>query len=288
MSLLRTKQNNVLRTHKEVAGLLKKIADEKNKESTKLKRVDQIQRSINKNTTASTFRNKQQQLVKLSDELAKISSKIATLEKNLADKNTQLYNHQDSLRKEEDRERKKVLDADKKREREQLQHERAITNELRAQKAIASNHISSSPPLIASSDKTYDAFISHASEDKDDFVRPLAEALISVGFKIWYDEMTLKVGDSLRQSIDGGLAQSRFGIVVFSGAFFKKNWTQYELNGLVNREMEGGKVILPIWHKVSKDEVRSFSPSLADKVAINSSLSSQDEIVQQLSDVLAF
>ena len=74
----------------------------------------------------------------------------------------------------------------------------------------------------------YDAFVSHASEDKDEFVKPLVEALQDAGYKVWYDEFTLKVGDSLRRSIDNGLTNSRYGIVVFSNAFFAKNWTQYE------------------------------------------------------------
>src|ERR1051325_3140270 len=75
----------------------------------------------------------------------------------------------------------------------------------------------------------YDAFICHASEDKDDLVRPLAEGLMKLGHKIWYDEFQLRVGDSLRRSIDKGLARSRFGIVVLSPSFFAKNWPQYEL-----------------------------------------------------------
>jgi hypothetical protein len=32
------------------------------------------------------------------------------------------------------------------------------------------------------------------------------------------------------------LANSTFGLVVLSSQFFAKNWTQYELNGLVSRE----------------------------------------------------
>ena len=58
-------------------------------------------------------------------------------------------------------------------------------------------------------------------------------------------------------------------------------------NGLVAREMHGGKVILPIWHKVSKDEVLSFSPTLADKVALNTSISSVSEIAKELAEVLS-
>ena len=62
----------------------------------------------------------------------------------------------------------------------------------------------------------YDAFIAHASEDKLEFVRPLAEKLTELGLKIWYDEFELKVGDSLRGSIDRGLVNSKYGIVVLS------------------------------------------------------------------------
>ena len=50
--------------------------------------------------------------------------------------------------------------------------------------------------------------------------------------------------------------------------------------------MNGHKMILPIWHKVSKDEVISFSPTLADKVALNSSINSVEEIAVQLAEVI--
>jgi hypothetical protein len=114
----------------------------------------------------------------------------------------------------------------------------------------------------------YDVFICHASEDKDVLVRPLAAALEHLGLAVWFDEITLRVGDSLRQSIDAGLRESQFGVVVLSRAFFEKNWPQYELDGLLEKEMRGHKVILPIWCKVGHDEVAQYSPSLADKKAL--------------------
>src|SRR4029077_19354892 len=95
----------------------------------------------------------------------------------------------------------------------------------------------------------WDAFISHASEDKDKFVRPLALALASFGAKVWHDEFSLRNGDSLSQSIDKGLALCRFGIVVFRRAFMKKPWTQHELRGLVAREIGGQSRTLPVWHE---------------------------------------
>ncbi len=69
----------------------------------------------------------------------------------------------------------------------------------------------------------YDVFICHASEDKEKLVRPLAKSLTRLGLRVWYDEFELRVGDRLRRSIDKGLVNSRFGIVVLSKHFSKKN-----------------------------------------------------------------
>jgi hypothetical protein len=113
----------------------------------------------------------------------------------------------------------------------------------------------------------FDVFISHATEDKEDFVRPLAVELVRLGLRVWFDEWTLKIGDSLRQKIDEGLAASEYGVVVVSRSFFAKNWPQAELDGLFAREMQGRKVILPVWHDITKEEVLQHSPMLAGKLA---------------------
>lgn len=118
--------------------------------------------------------------------------------------------------------------------------------------------------------KSWDIFISHASEDKNSFVAPLANALSAFGVNVWYDEFELKLGDSLSRSIDAGLARSNYGLVVLSPAFMSKKWPDYELRGLTSREIAGGKVILPVWQNVSFDQVVAFSPTLADKLAIKS------------------
>jgi formylglycine-generating enzyme required for sulfatase activity len=114
----------------------------------------------------------------------------------------------------------------------------------------------------------WDVFISHAWEDKEDIARPLAEALRREGLRVWYDEFTLTLGDSLRRSIDRGLAQSRYGVVILSSNFFAKEWPQKELDGLAAREVHGEKVILPVWHNITADQVREYSPTLADRVAV--------------------
>lgn len=117
--------------------------------------------------------------------------------------------------------------------------------------------------------ESWDVFICHASEDKEGFVRPLAETLRKLGVSVWYDEFSLKPGDSLSKSIDKGIAGSNFGIVVISPAFIGKAWPDHELRGLVNRDVEEDLKILPIWHGVGKKVVMEFSPSLADKWAID-------------------
>ena len=129
-------------------------------------------------------------------------------------------------------------------------------------------------------------FISHASEDKDQVVRPLAHALQNGGLKVWYDEFELRIGDSLRKRIDMGVARSRFGVVVLSRSFLGKGWPNYELDGLVTRSVGGEQIILPIWHDITKQEVVNYSPSLADKLARSTGTHTIDEIAQEIVDVI--
>jgi hypothetical protein len=135
-------------------------------------------------------------------------------------------------------------------------------------------------------EREFDIFISHASEDKQAIVRPLALALRERGLEVWYDEFELKIGDSLRRKIDAGIARSRFGIVVLSKPFFAKGWTQYELDGLVTMAVNDRQVILPLWHEISKDEVLRQSPSLADKVALRTADHSTYEIAEEIAQVV--
>jgi hypothetical protein len=131
----------------------------------------------------------------------------------------------------------------------------------------------------------WDVFISHASEDKDAIARPLAEALRARGLRVWYDEFSLTVGDSLRKKIDQGLSNSHFGIVILSASFFEKHWPEQELNGLATREIDGQKVILPVWHGVTFKDVRHFSPMLADRLAVSAD-KGLEHVIQELLKVI--
>ena len=141
--------------------------------------------------------------------------------------------------------------------------------------------------LTENDSREHDVFISHASEDKDEIVRPLAIALRKAGLSVWYDEFELKIGDSLRQKIDRGLARSRFGIVVLSKSFIKKGWTNYELDGIITKVVSGEQVLLPIWHNITKQEVVDFSPSIADKLARNTANFTVEEIANEIAELIS-
>jgi|SRR5579862_51915 len=132
-------------------------------------------------------------------------------------------------------------------------------------------------------DFDYDLFISHASDDKEGFVRDLVNVLVERDLRVWFDEAELQVGDSLVGSIDDGLRRSRFAVVILSRAFFAKRWPRTELDALANREISGGGgvVVLPIWLDVGYDDVAAYSPILANKFAPQSS-----EGVQAVADQL--
>lgn len=135
-------------------------------------------------------------------------------------------------------------------------------------------------------EKEYDVFISHASEDKEAVARPLAEALRNNGLSVWYDEFELRIGDSLRRKIDKGIAKSNFGVIIISRDFISKGWTNYELDGLITKSINGEQTMLPIWHNITKREVINYSPSLADKLARSTTDFTVEEIADEIADLI--
>lgn len=277
-------QSGIERIQRDIESLHRQQTDEMRKEAAKTERIAQVGQSITRTTSPSMLQSKQREIQGLERDVIACQKRKAEIAKRIADKTVELHREQQRLFKEQERDRRSAMDALERRSRET----KADTQRLLQQ--LSAKHASSLPSSVSVGDvasvPSYDAFISHATEDKEAVARPLAELLRERGFEVWYDEFQLKVGDSLRRSIDRGLANSRFGIVVLSAAFFAKNWPQYELDGLVAREMTGGKVILPLWHKLSKDEVITYSPSLADKLALSTSVYSIEELATELAKAL--
>lgn len=270
---------------KDIADLEKKMADLARKEADKTKRIGDTQRSITKNTSASMIQSKMRQIDSYQKELAKIISDKADVNKKLADKRKKRADASVKLQKEEATQTKVV---ERQQKRVQEAYERQIVD-LKSQ--LATQPVFSGPynPLIYSTETSeeYDVFVSHATEDKesfaDEFVNILRE---EYQLNVWYDVLTIKWGDSIRAKIDQGLKKSKFGIVVLSRNYIKKHWTQYELEGLFQRESCGGKLILPVWHDITKQEVQNFSPSLAGKMAMNTAFMTPQEIAEKLKELV--
>jgi len=131
------------------------------------------------------------------------------------------------------------------------------------------------------------AFVSHDSRDKDAFVRELVGELTKNHCIVWYDEYSLKVGDSLRENIERGLRESRKCIVVLSPHFLSNaGWGRAEFDSVFTREiLEQENVILPVWLNVGVREVYEYSPRLADKVGLPASLGAA-EVARRLAGVI--
>lgn len=260
----------------------KVLLEQTKKEADITKKINSIKRSITKNSSASVLKTKFTRIKKYEDELVKILGKKAEITNKIAKKRRQLGGLNHKLQKEKQAESKK-------RQKEQEKIHKDYENRIDVLTSQLKNNISTNlaEVKVKPLEEIYDVFISHASEDKEGFVRELAEILTEdYDIKVWYDELSIQWGDSLRQSIDKGLKMSKFGIVVISKRFIKKGWTNYELDGLFQKEMTYGKTILPIWHDITKDEVQDFSPSLAGKKALNTSMYTVKEIADELKNIL--
>lgn len=132
----------------------------------------------------------------------------------------------------------------------------------------------------------FDFFVSYAKEDEETIVSPLVDKLKSCGAHVWIDSTEISLGDNIRRNIDKGLERSRFGVVVLSKHYVAKSWTNYEFEALMQRQLQSEKVILPIWHNISLDDVKKFSPILLNISAMKSSSSTIEEIAQQLIQTL--
>ncbi|CAM3739728.1 TIR domain-containing protein [Litorimonas haliclonae] len=276
---LSTARSNIARTQKSIADLRAKDAAESKKEADLNSKINRASESASRSSSSSIIQSKFKEIERYQKALAACAKKRAEYAKQMASKTNELNRNNTSLEREEKSQRdnqakqaKKVQDD---LERRQKSFERGLSRRL----SIAAQ-ITETP--ISNIEETFDVFISHASEDKESFVKGLADALAEAGIKVWYDEFSLTWGDSLRKEIDRGLSNSRFGIVVLSESFFSKSWPQTELDGLVSLEMSGASRILPIWHKITKDELTQHSPTLAGRLALNSSIHSVEEIVEKL------
>jgi len=132
------------------------------------------------------------------------------------------------------------------------------------------------------------AFISHDSRDKQEIARPIALGLQQRLCPVWFDEFSLRVGDSLREKIERGLKECARCILILSPNFLtNEGWTKAEFNSVFTREiLQNEHVMLPVWRGVSARQVYDYSPSLADRVGLDWGLGA-DEVCRLLYNSIA-
>lgn len=280
--------------HRIVNSLDKEIADlEKKKASADKKAADEQKKAasvtISKNASASTIKSKMNQIARHNDASNKAASESADFTKKIADKRKKRNDAYLRLQKEQQSEQKKQ---DKKIKDMQKSYEDRIKDLSKQMvESVIDSAVSSTTTMPALSDENepeYDVFVSHAWEDKEDFVEEFVQELRKLEIKVWYDTSRIKWGDSMRAKIDDGLRKSRFGVAVLSPNYIAdgKYWTKAELDGLFQLESVNGKTLLPIWHKLTKKEVMDYSPIIASKLAMNTASMTAKEIAENLLELL--
>ena len=112
---------------------------------------------------------------------------------------------------------------------------------------------------------SYDVFVSHANANKGEFVNALKAALQRLNINIWYDANKIDWGDNWKLQIKNGLDKCRFGIVVISPEFLGREWTDKELNELLQRQNgTGQKVVLPLLYNITVEKMKEQYPQLTD------------------------
>lgn len=276
---IKTITSSIAGVDREISSLESQLQTINNNLNRKEKEANSIREKISREKDLKRVVNYTKDLARKIDEVNRVSKDRSSKSKSIADKQAKRLKLLQDLSKEEQKDRDKV----KKEQKEILSFQQSISREIERQKSLSIDSLPNQRvTMFSESQKSYDVFVSHASEDKLSFVRPFVECLKEKNVAVWYDESELKIGDSLRRSIDNGLKNSKYGIVVLSEAFFKKEWPQRELDGLFAREVNGEKVILPIWHKISKNEVMGYSPIIADMLAINTTDFTIEEIAEQI------
>ena len=128
-------------------------------------------------------------------------------------------------------------------------------------------------PLPTHQQRAYELFLSHAGEDSA-LARDLYERLTDLGYHVFFDRVTLKLGDSLTDKIDTAIRECGHGVVLLQSVLLAPQAVDQEgeLRSLLARQTRTGvKCLLPLWHQLSAEAVAAYSEDLADKIAVETS-----------------
>ena len=277
-------QKTVNTLDKEIADLEKKRNALDSKCADLKGKISDAEAAIRKTKSASTVKSKLSQITAWQKEESRKATESANIGKKISEKRTK---RNDAYKKMQ----KAQQDEDKKKEKQMKNMQASYENRVRE----LTNQLSVKPLIpetihtYVESNEEYDVFVSHAWEDKEGFVDEFVAELEKLDIKVWYDKQRIKWGDSMRARIDDGLKKSKFGIAVISPDYIAegKYWTKAELDGLFQLESVNGKMLLPIWHNITKQQVMNYSPIIASKLAMTTASMTAEEIAKEMQSLLS-
>ncbi len=287
----------VTRLQKDINELQRKQADEMKKVAQATKNMNSAMASASRASSQSTAQSYMRTADREAKNVESAQDKAARFGNDISRKMGDLTRAQEQVFSAEERQRKDQAAAYEK----QRKADENARNTLRADNAVLARDLANLKAQMTAAMETqaaatqpfvvenaegqsspYDFFISHASPDKEDFVDGLVSCAEAAGLNVWYDRSAIVWGESIRQKIDEGLRRSYFGVVVLSPHFFERPWTQYELDAIVQRDLSGSGRLLPIWHRLTQDDVAKQAPALAGRLALPTANYSTDQIVEEL------
>ena len=263
---------------------LNRIQDKQTDTANKYaKQDDVIARSndrLSRTTSVSRISTYNRDITRAQAEKAKLSKVQANLSKDFAKKQRQISDKEKDLRKATSDEHQKQLRLMQKDYSSQIDIMKKEQSELLKSQFISDDHSSTR------ASKEYDVFISYAHEDRE-YAEKLTNAIQAMDLSVWIDEQSMGWGASQIQSMDDGIRDSKFSIIVLSPDYFDKYWTTHEYRSMLIKAKNQHDLILPIYHNVTADQVKDYNLELADRHALNTSYYTVEEIAHELHDLIA-
>jgi hypothetical protein len=116
-------------------------------------------------------------------------------------------------------------------------------------------------------------FVSHSSDDKQDYVEPIVRDLEDCYINIWLDKQKIVPGDNLRKSIfRDGLDKADIVLIFFTEQSLQSSWVDKEIKHVLREESKKGnnfdlnKIISIFDSQKTYDEISERYPDLTDNL----------------------
>lgn len=114
-------------------------------------------------------------------------------------------------------------------------------------------------------------FVSHSSDDKQDYVEPIVRDLEDCYINVWLDKRKIVPGDNLRKSIfRDGLDKADIALIFFTEQSLQSSWVDREIKHVLREETKKGnnfdlnKIISIFDSQKTYDEISERYPELTD------------------------